>query len=101
MSIEEAQDFAALRAHDGLNFATANNMKSATERDQSSTNPPFLVPGIRPDRMGSSVSNVGPRLQMPAASDVEKYCWMRAHRRRLANIESLRIDAHLLSPRFR
>ncbi len=76
-------------------------MKSDAERDQSSTDPPFLVPDISPDRMGSSVLNFGHQHRMPVASDVEKYCWMRAHRRRFANIEALRIDAHLLSKQLR
>jgi hypothetical protein len=33
-------------------------MKGDLERDLSSTHPPFFVPDIRPDRMGSSAGNV-------------------------------------------
>ena len=64
-------------------------MKGDSERDLSSTHHPFLVPDIRPDRMGSSVGNVSRPRPTPAASEVENFCRMRAHRRTFVVIEAL------------
>jgi hypothetical protein len=64
-------------------------MKHDNGHDPSTTDPPSLSAGTRPDPQSGDARSAGQRHPMVTASDAEKYRWMRAHRGNFAIVEAL------------
>jgi hypothetical protein len=64
-------------------------MKNDKEGDESPTDSTIRSPESLPEAVGGNARYSAQRHPMPAASDAEKYRWMRGHRGNFAIVEAL------------